>query len=363
MTAVFPQMQQAGHEAVLFMTEPETGLRAFVGLHNTVLGPGLGGCRIMRYPDEAAALADALKLSRAMTYKNALAGLPYGGGKAVVFLGPEQEKTPELVDALAKRIDLLGGSYYTAGDIGSNAQDMKRIKAITPFVSGLAPEDGGLGDSSILTGYGVFRGIQAAVKHQLGRDELEGLRVAVQGTGKVGFYLMEHLFAAGCDVVACDVSQQALEHAQAAYPKLRVVAPDALFAETVDILSPNAIGGTITEAVASSTTAKILAGGANNPLATESVGEILAKRDILFAPDFAINSGGVIVLSTELAQGTIEQAKAKTAAIYDTALEVFAKAQSENLLPLQAAIALAQQRIDAHAALKAEAKKKVASLV
>jgi valine dehydrogenase (NAD+) len=345
--SVFSQLQATGHQGVFWVSDPTTGLKGFIALHNTTLGPGLGGCRMMHYVDEQAAFQDALNLSRAMTYKNALAGLPYGGGKAVVMLESPATKTPELVDSLAKRIHLLGGSYYTAGDIGSNAADMKRIKQYTPYVSGLSLEDGGLGDSSILTGLGVFMGIKATVEHRLGSKDLSGLKVAVQGTGKVGFYLMEHLFNAGCEVVATDMNPVALEVAQKAYPALKTVAPQAIWHQAVDVLSPNAVGGTITEEVASTTGASIVAGGANNPLATSEVSGMLAQRNILFAPDFAINSGGVIVLSTELAKGTLEQAKMKTEQIYDTALNVFATAKSRQLLPLQAAITLAQERIEA----------------
>jgi glutamate dehydrogenase/leucine dehydrogenase len=344
--AIFPLLAQDHHEGVFFISDPESGLKGFIGLHNTAIGPGLGGCRMMHYANEEAALRDVLNLSRAMTYKNALAGLPYGGGKTVLMLENPSNKTPDMVDALAHRIDLLGGSYYAAGDIGSSAEDMKRIKAITPYVSGLSPDDGGLGDSSILTGYGVFMGMKAAVKERLGRDNLEGLKVAVQGTGKVGFYLMEHLFKAGCSVVAADRSQFALDKAKATYPNLQIVEPEAIWTQDVDILSPNAVGGTITASVAESTTASIVAGGANNPLlAPEEVGMILAKRNILFAPDFAINSGGVIVLANEIAKNTIDEARRQTEGIYETALKVFATAKSESLLPLPAAVTLAKQVI------------------
>jgi glutamate dehydrogenase/leucine dehydrogenase len=343
----FTLIERDNHEAVLFINDRATGLKGFIGLHNTVLGPGLGGCRMMHYPNEQAALTDALNLSRAMTYKNALAGLPYGGGKAVVMLPNAAAKTPELVDALARRIHLLGGSYFTAGDIGSNAADMKRMKDMTPYVSGLSPADGGLGDSSILTGLGVFMGIKAAVKHRLGTENMAGLRVAVQGTGKVGYYLMEHLIKAGCQVLATDMNPEALQRAKEAYPSIEIVAPEAIFEQDVDVLSPNAVGGTLTEAIAMQTNASIVAGGANNPLATSAVGALLAQRNILFAPDFAINAGGVIVLSFELAKGTIAQAQSKTEAIYDTALAVFQKADQEGLLPLDAAVALATQRIEA----------------
>lgn len=342
----FSAMQASNHEGVFWMSDPETGLRAFVGLHNTTLGPGLGGCRIMVYPNEQAALEDVLKLSRAMTYKNSLAGLPYGGGKTVIMLNKPEDKTPELIDSFARRLHLLRGSYYTAGDIGSNAKDMARIKAITPYVSGLAPEDGGLGDSSIMTGLGVYMGMKAAVKQKLGRDDMAGLKVAVQGTGKVGFYLMQHLVKEGCEIIATDKNEEAMVYAKACYPGLTLVEPDDIWKQEVDILSPNAIGGTVTEEAVSTTTASIIAGGANNPLTSAEANTILTKRGILFAPDFAINSGGVIVLSTELMQGTLKQAQDKTEQIYDTTLKVFHIAEERNMTTLDAAIALAEERIE-----------------
>jgi leucine dehydrogenase len=338
-------IERFGHEGVLFCNDVATGLKGFIGLHNTVLGPGLGGCRIMRYPNEQAALQDLLKLSEAMTYKNSLAGLPYGGGKAVIWLQEGQEKTPELIDAMAKRIDLAGGSYYTATDIGSTSADMKRMKAITPYVSALSPEDGGLGDSSILTGYGVYMGIKAAVKHQLKRESLDGLSIAIQGAGKVAFHLMSHLCKDDITVFLADVNQEAVDYCKKAYPDVKVVSPASILGQSVDILSPNAIGGTVTQSVIEATGATIIAGGANNPLADRGLADLVAKRGILFAPDFAINSGGVIVLSTELAKGTLEQAEVKTENIYNTALQVFSTAEQQGVNTLEAAIYLAKQRI------------------
>jgi valine dehydrogenase (NAD+) len=343
--SLFDHIAQHGHESVLTCFDAEAGLKGFIALHNTQLGPGLGGCRVMRYPSEAAAFTDVLALSEAMTYKNSLAGLPYGGGKAVIWLEENQEKTPALIDAMGRCIKALNGSYFTATDIGSTSADMKRMRALSSYVSALSPEDGGLGDSAILTGLGVYQGIRAAVKHRLGETSLDGLSIAIQGAGKVAFHMMSHLTQEDVTIYIADTNTKALAKCQAAYPNIKVVAPDDIWHQSVDILSPNAIGGTITDEVIANTTATIIAGGANNPLRDRGVATAAATAEVLFAPDFAINSGGVIVLSTELAKGTIEQAKAKTLGIYDTALRVFEVAQARRINTLEAAIELAKEHI------------------
>lgn len=346
--SVFEGMELHEHEGVFVCADKASGLRGFIGLHNTTLGPGLGGCRVMRYASEAAAYADMLALSEAMTYKNSLAGLPYGGGKAVIWLQEGQEKTPELIDAMGRCIKALNGSYYTATDIGSTSADMKRMRAISPYVSALSPEDGGLGDSAILTGLGVYQGIRAAVKHQRKTDSLDGLKIAIQGAGKVAYHMLNHLSKEAVTVYIADTNADALAKCKAAYPHINVVPTAEIWAQSVDILSPNAIGGTITNEVLANTSATIIAGGANNPLSHRSVATTAASAGILFAPDFAINAGGVIVLSTELAKGTVAQAEEKTRNIYTTALNVFAHAEANGINTLEAAIALAKENIAKH---------------
>ena len=343
--SLFETIAQHGHESVLTCYDFKSGLKGFIGLHNTTLGPGLGGCRVMRYPSEAAAFQDMLALSEAMTYKNSLAGLPYGGGKAVIWLQEGQEKTPELIDAMGRCIKSLNGSYFTATDIGSTSADMKRMRAISPYVSALSPEDGGLGDSAILTGLGVYQGIRAAVKHRLGKTSLDGVKIAIQGAGKVAYHMLSHLTQEDVTVYIADTNEEAIAKCQAAYPTIKVVAPSEIWHQPVDILSPNAIGGTITDEVIANSTATIIAGGANNPLRDRGVATTAATAEVLFAPDFAINSGGVIVLSTELAKGTIEEAKTKTLGIYDTALRVFEVAKARKINTLEAAITLAKENI------------------
>lgn len=349
--AILEYMQTLGHESVLVVQDEASGLKGFIALHNTTLGPGLGGCRMMRYPSEAAALEDVLKLSEAMTYKNALAGLAYGGGKSVIWLDAAQEKTPALVQAMARRIDVLGGRYYTATDIGSTSADMEIMKGITPYVSALPPEKGGLGDSAILTGLGVYMGIKSAVAFQRQQDSLEGLSIAIQGAGKVAYHLLTHLKEeakhANFTVFLADTYAPAVQRCVDLMPQLNVVAPEAIWQVKADILSPNAIGGTVTAEVIAQSAASIIAGGANNPLASKHLAEDLRAKGILFAPDFAINAGGVIVLSTELAHGSLEEAILKTKGIYDTAQCIFKRAETQGINTLEAAIALAKERINA----------------
>jgi glutamate dehydrogenase/leucine dehydrogenase len=338
------------HEGVLFCSDPDSGLRAFIGIHNTVLGPGLGGCRMKAYASEEEALRDVLLLSRAMTYKNAMAGLNYGGGKTVVIIDRPEQKTPALLGALAQRINLLKGSYYGAGDIGSNADDLREMKKTTPYLGGTAIEDGGLGDSSTLTGLGVYLGIKAAVKEKLGRDDLDGVKVSIQGTGKVGYYTMGHLLKEGAQVVACDVVPEATERIRQEFPQVKIVPQSEIFAQEVDVFSPNAIGGVITEEIARTMQVKAVAGGANNPLATVRAGEILHERGILFAPDYVVNAGGVTLIACEIEGLTLADATRKTERIYDTTLRVFEAAKRWNVTPIAASNRLAEERI-------AEAKK------
>ncbi|MFM7469506.1 MAG: Glu/Leu/Phe/Val family dehydrogenase [Vampirovibrionales bacterium] len=345
MSNYFELIQQVDHEAVFFVSDKTTGLRAFIALHNTRLGPGLGGIRMKAYPSEQAALEDVLLLSKAMSYKNAMAGLNYGGGKALMILDKPEDKTPERLEALARRIDLLKGSYYGAGDIGSTTDDLRIMKRVTPYFGGLAQEDGGLGDSSTLTGLGVYLGMKAAFKAKTGSDSLAGKTVAVQGAGKVGFHLMSYLVKEGALVKTSDVNSQALQYVKAQLPQVEVVTPHALFETPVDVFSPNAVGGVITEDLAQTLQTQVVAGGANNPLATEQAGVILQHRDILFAPDFIVNAGGVILIASEIEGKTYEQAKAHTETIYDNTLRVLEYAKAHSMLPHKAAIALAEKRI------------------
>lgn len=341
----FQLIQRRDHEAVVFCSDPKVGLKAIISIHDTTLGPALGGCRMKAYESEEDALKDVLNLSRAMSFKSSMAGLNLGGGKSVVILDDPKQKTPELLQAFAERINLLKGSYIGAGDIGSDTSDLRHMRQFCPHIVGLAEEDGGLGDSAVLTSLGVYQGIKAAVKEKLDRDDLDGLRIAVQGAGKVGYMLVEHLINAGCKVFISDINQKALERIKDEFPSVEICDSLSLYDKEVDVFSPNAIGGVVTEGVAHGLKAKIIAGGANNPMADESIGKILQGRGILYAPDFVINAGGVIMVACEIDQSGFDVAKQKTEAIYDTTLRVFDYAKRNEMLPGEAARQMAFERI------------------
>lgn len=342
----FELIQRRNHEAVVFCSDPSVGLRAIISIHDTTLGPALGGCRMKPYDSEEEALTDVLKLSRAMTYKSSMAGLNLGGGKSVVLLERPEDKTPELLKAFAERISLLKGSYIGAGDIGSNTDDLRLMRRHCPYITGLAKEDGGLGDSAILTSLGVFMGIKAAVKEKFQRDDLDGMKIAVQGAGKVGYQLAGRLVDAGCQVFVSDINEENLKRLKDEYPAIEICDSLKLYEKEVDVFSPNAVGGVVSEGVAHGLKARVVAGGANNPLADESVGRTLQRRGILYAPDFVINAGGVIMVACEIENLGFEAARRKTEAIYDTTLRVFDYAKRNEMLPLEAAQQLAWSRVE-----------------
>lgn len=343
----FQMIQADGHEGVLYCSDKESGLRAFISIHNTVLGPGMGGIRIKQYPSEDAALKDVLDLSRAMTYKNAMAGLNYGGAKSVIIADTHTEKTPEMLRAFAHRMNLFRGTYVSASDVGSTAEDLNIMREICQWVPCKPKEIGGLGDSSPLTSVGVFEGLKASVKFATGKDSVEGLHVGIEGVGKVGKGLAKHLLNAGAKVTVSDVYQPAVDAFVAENPQVNAVSVDELPTLDLDVFSPNGIGGTITEAVASNLKAKVVCGGANNPLASHAVAELLSSRGITFAPDFVVNAGGVITIAAEMDGQDWAYAEKKTLEIYGTTMRVLEHAKESGLLPLNAAISLAQQRIDA----------------
>lgn len=341
----FQMIQKRNHEAVIFCSDAHVGLRAIIALHDTTLGPALGGCRIKHYESDDEALIDVLRLSRAMTYKASISGLNLGGGKSVILLEKGQEKTPELLAAFAKRVAMLKGTYITAGDVGSNTVDLKLMRDITPHVVGLSKEDGGLGDSAILTSLGVFRGLQAAVKHRLKKDDLTGLKIAVQGAGKVGYMLTSRLLEAGCDVVVGDLNEASLARVKADFPNIKTVEGDVIYTQDVDVFSPNAIGGLITEEIARGLKASVVAGGANNPFAHESVATVLHQQNILYAPDFLINAGGLIMVASEIEKHSFEQAERQVNEIFEKTLNVFEYADVHQLLPWDAARQIAVNRV------------------
>ena len=297
--AVFDHTEFDHHESLSFINDEATGLRAIIAVHSTVLGPAAGGCRRWSYISEADALTDALRLSRGMTYKNAVAELPFGGGKAVILANDSAPKSPELFEAFGRAVASLGGRYITAEDVGCSVEDMRHVQKETQFVSGLPQSgDSAGGDPSPHTALGVFLGIEAAVKIRLGKDSCEGLRVAVQGVGHVGAHLCQLLHEAGARLIVADVNRESLNAISAAMP-VEIVPPAELLYADVDVLAPCALGNILSTATIPRIKAKVIAGAANNQLSTQADGARLAGRDILYAPDYVINAGGIINVSHE----------------------------------------------------------------
>ena len=287
------------HEAVHVIHDGPSGLKAIIALHSTHLGPGFGGCRFWTYENEQAAMDDALRLSRGMSYKNALAGLAYGGGKAVILGGKDLRKTPELFEAFGRAVEQLNGSYVTAEDVGVSVEDMLSVAKTTKHVSGIPRTKGAFqgGDPSPRTARGVFEGLRAAVKFGLDSD-LEGLTVAVQGLGSVGYNLASLLHAAGAHLIVADLSDDAVQKVCDTYGAERA-APDEILHAKADVLAPCALGGVLNEKTIPALNVKVVAGAANNQLATEQDGARLMEHGIVYAPDYVINAGGIISVAAE----------------------------------------------------------------
>ncbi|WP_372735853.1 Glu/Leu/Phe/Val dehydrogenase [Nocardioides sp.] len=338
----------AEHEQVVFNLDEATGLRAIIAIHSTALGPALGGTRFYPYASTAAALSDVLDLSRGMSYKAALAGLDLGGGKAVILGDPSTLKSEALLRAYGRFVQSLGGRYYTACDVGTFSADMDHIARECEFVTGRTVAHGGAGDSSVLTAYGVWQGLRAAAAFQSGSPSLAGKTVGVAGVGKVGHHLVTHLIEEDAQVVVTDVSQAALDRVREEHPAVRVVdSTDALLAEELDVYAPCALGGALTDEVVETLSATIVCGAANNQLAHPGVEKMLAERGILYAPDYCVNSGGLIQVADELdpAGFSFERAQQRARGIYDTTYSVFEVAASEAVPPAIAADRIAERRM------------------
>jgi len=334
------------HEQVVFCHDRPTGLRAIIGIYSTALGPALGGTRFYPYDSEDAALADVLALSQSMAYKNSLAGLDLGGGKAVIIGDPDQVKTEALLRAYGRFVESLGGRYYTACDVGTYVEDMDVIARESRFVTGRSPAYGGAGDSSVLTAFGVFQGMLASAEHVWGSTSLAGRRVGVAGVGKVGRHLIEHLLADGASVVVSDVKDRAVEAVRAVHPEVDVAVDTAsLVRQQLDVYAPCALGFALDDELTAVLTAKIVCGAANNQLAHVGMDKALADRGILYAPDYLVNAGGVIQVEDEIHGYNADRARQKAARIFDTTRRVFAIATAEGVPPAAAADRLAERRI------------------
>lgn len=340
--------EQGGHEQVVLCQDRASGLKAVIAIHSTALGPALGGTRFYPYANEEAAVADALNLARGMSYKNAMAGLDHGGGKAVIIGDPELIKTEELLLAYGRFVASLGGRYVTACDVGTYVADMDVVARECAWTTGRSPENGGAGDSSVLTAFGVYQGMRASAQHLWGDPSLRGRKVGVAGVGKVGHHLVGHLLAEGAEVVVTDVREDSVRRVTGSHPG-RVTAvgdTEALIrTEGLDIYAPCALGGALNDASVPALTAKVVCGAANNQLAHPGVEKDLADRGILYAPDYVVNAGGVIQVADELHGFDFGRCEKKAAKIFDTTLAIFARANDDGIPPAAAADRIAEQRM------------------
>ncbi|MCB0504642.1 MAG: Glu/Leu/Phe/Val dehydrogenase [Cyclobacteriaceae bacterium] len=346
--SLFEQVSTMGHEQVVFCNDEATGLKAIIGIHNTVLGPALGGTRMWNYASEQEALTDVLRLSRGMTYKAAISGLNLGGGKAVIIGDAEKIKNEALMRRFGRFVDSLGGRYITAEDVNMKTKDMEYVHMETDYVTGIPESMGGSGDPSPVTAYGVYMGVKASAKKVFGSDSLAGKKIAVQGVGQVGMYLTEHLTKEGAQVYITDINENKLKNV-AAKTGATVVGMDNIYDLDVDIYSPCALGATINDETIKRLKAKVIAGGANNQLKDEKRhGYMLLDYGITYAPDFLINAGGLINVGSEYyGNYSRERSMAQTEGIYDTCMKIYNLADSDGISTQEAAIKIAEQRIEA----------------
>jgi leucine dehydrogenase len=341
MTGIWDQPDFDDHESVTMFTDRATGMRAIIAVHSTHLGPAAGGTRFWHYADDAKAVTDALRLSRGMSYKNAMAGLPAGGGKAVILAGPDRIKTRGMLAAFARAVDSLGGQYITAQDVGMSEADMVTLSATTPHVAGL-PGQGG--DPGPYTARGVYLGVKAAAKRALGTDDVRGVRVAVQGVGSVGGGLARYLAADGAVVTLADVDAA---RAAALAEELGGVAVPAetIMGVEADIFSPCALGAILTQSSVAALRVKAVAGGANNQLATGVEGRMLADRGVLYAPDYVINAGGIINVLRHIDGGDDAAINARIDAIPARLLAIWDECDAGSKTPAEVADFMAQRLI------------------
>lgn len=340
-----PEFDQ--HEHIDFAFDQDSGLRAIIAVHNSHLGPALGGCRMYPYPTEQAAIRDVLRLSRGMTYKAALAGVPLGGGKSVIIGDPHRDKSSRLFEAMGQFVDRQSGRYITAQDMGISAEDLEKMASRTAHVSGISrgdkPQQLTSRNPSPATAEGVFHGIQAAVKYQLKREGLAGVKVAIQGLGSVGFQLARHLHQAGADLWVSDINEEAEQQA-ARELQASVVSPEELIGLDVDVFSPCAMGAILNDESIKALRAKIVAGAANNQLCESRHGDYLLNKGILYAPDYVINAGGIIDLYCFDQRKSVQETADRIKSIADTLEDIFTTSNRKQLATHAVANEIAEAR-------------------
>ncbi|HEU4719092.1 MAG TPA: Glu/Leu/Phe/Val dehydrogenase dimerization domain-containing protein [Bacteroidia bacterium] len=347
------QMSTFDHEQVVFCNDNATGLRSIIAVHNTVLGPALGGTRMWPYATEAEALTDVLRLSRGMTYKAAITGLNLGGGKAVIIADSRKDKNEMLMRRFGKFVNSLGGKYITAEDVGINSRDMEYVFMETKHVTGIPPALGGSGDPSPVTAYGVYMGMKAAAKERWGNDSLSGKKIAVQGVGHVGSNLVAHLVREGAKVFITDIYEDRVADVKKNNSGVEFVAGDAFFDLDIDVYAPCALGATLNDENLARLKCSIVCGAANNQLADENVhGKIVMEKGILYAPDYVVNAGGLINVYSELAGYGREYAMSQAENIFNTTSSIFGASKKENIPTFMAANRMAEARIEAVAKIR-----------
>ena len=348
---VLEYMGDWGHEQVTMFSDPAVGLKAVIAIHDTTLGPACGGLRIWPYENEEEAVKDALRLSRAMTYKSAAADLPLGGGKGVIIADPHTQKTEAMLRSYGRFVEALGGRYITTTDVGSTGRDLEYVRLETAHVVGLPTTAGGSGDTSIMTGLGIYMGMKACARRTWDSDSLAGKKIAIQGFGKVAFHLAHHLLKEDADLVVADVYSDAADRARDM--GIKVVDPEKIYDADCDIFSPCALGGVLNKDTIPRLKCRIVAGGANNQLAGDADGEELHRRGILYAPDYIINAGGIINASAEI--GTPynpDRAREKTERIYEIMGRVAQISESEEIPTSQAADRMVKERLESVRSVK-----------
>ncbi|CAM5203875.1 Leucine dehydrogenase OS=Ureibacillus acetophenoni OX=614649 GN=SAMN05877842_102103 PE=3 SV=1 [Ureibacillus acetophenoni] len=341
---IFKYMEKYDYEQLVFCQDQTSGLKAIIAIHDTTLGPALGGVRMWPYQTEEQAVEDALRLARGMTYKNAAAGLNLGGGKTVIIGDPFKDKNEEMFRALGRFIQGLNGRYITAEDVGTTVSDMDLIHEETNYVTGISPTFGSSGNPSPVTAYGVYLGMKASVKEAFGSDSLKDVKVAVQGLGNVAYALCEYLHNEGANLVVTDINKKAVERVVNDFGAI-AVEPDEIYKQEVDVFSPCALGAIINDETIPQLKAKVIAGSANNQLKESRHGKILHEMGIVYAPDYVINAGGVINVADELYGYNRDRAMKRVETIYDSLTKIFAISNDQNIPTYLAANRLAEERI------------------
>lgn len=344
--SLFQRIKDEGYEQIVFCHDRKVGLKAIIAVHDSTLGPGTGGCRMYPYADENAAVEDVLRLSKGMSYKAAISGLKLGGAKAVIIGNPKADKTPELLYRFGEFVESLGGRYVTAKDVGINGDDLMKVRERTRHILGIEGLPGSSGDPSPLTAWGVYNGMKAAAKHVFGEASLKGKRVAVQGLGYVSYTLVKYLVEEGASVVGADVDPAAIARCQKDFG-IDIVKAEEILSQACDILSPNALGAIINKDSIPTIKAKVIAGAANNQLATDEDGFELQRRGIVYAPDYAINAGGLMNIYHEMGGYNSQRAYDHVGGIYRTIEEILIRSSKDQMPPHRVADAIAEERIAA----------------